>query len=426
MRNSENHRATLRMLIAVSMLAAVILMGCRRGSDQTGSSAGSATEQKAEVAAQSAADRWPSPSEAACQDFALAFEQAAQEANVASMNALIDWDVIVEKVVGDSEGDAKFLAAFKKGAKIGAQGSTGLAGELAANVSQGATCKVLRVRTRDGRPAVLVRLISVDTGVNYFEFLVATNPQGLVRAIDVYNYLTAEYLSTTMRHMFLPLAANESRGLLAKLTGQENELVKHFSKFREMKDDIGAGRFAEAVQIYHALPESLQKEKLFLLMRVQAAMRMGEQEYGEALDDFFRYHAEDPCIDVLSIDYFTLMNQPEKVIASIERVEKAVDGDPYLLVLKGNVYVSSGDVSKGREMFQAALDAEPTLEDVYYGFVGASLAEKNFAETVRWLNELKSRFQFDADLTTVSDYSEFVKSPEYQAWIAEQVQEPDK
>jgi hypothetical protein len=40
-------------------------------------------------------------------------------------------------------------------------------------------------------------------------------------------------------------------------------------------------------------------------------------------------------------------------------------------------------------------------------------------DTIAALKLIKQRFQIEfADMTTIAEYAEFVKSPQYQAWLA--------
>jgi len=228
-------------------------------------------------------------------------------------------------------------------------------------------------------------------------------------------------MSTTMRRMYLPIVAEKNRSALAKLSGSDDDLVEHIAEIRDMKQGVLTGQYSEVLRIYRSLPESLRQDKSVLVMRAQAAMEVGDPEYLQALEDLRRLYPDDPCVELKSIDYFRLMKQYDSARKSCDRVSELVGGDPSMLVAKGHLYLAENNVAKARDMFDAAVAAEPTLVDAYLGFVELSLAEKNFGDTLRWLNTLRDRFQVEfADPTSLPEFAEFVKSPEYQAWVAEQ------
>ena len=163
-------------VVGLLVVVAAMCVGCRKQPAAGDNSQGGAPS--ANVVARTAADQWPNPPEDACQAFGAALQQAVEEGNVASINVRIDWDVIIEKVVGDTRGMGNFVDQFVKGAKIGIEGANGLAGELSKTVGQGGNYKLLRIRTRDGRSSAVFRHLSQEVGVNYHEYLLALNPAG--------------------------------------------------------------------------------------------------------------------------------------------------------------------------------------------------------------------------------------------------------
>ena len=90
--------------------------------------------------------------------------------------------------------------------------------------------------------------------MNYHDWVLARGPDGRICAVDMYVFLSAELMSQTIRRAFVPLAAHESRGILARLTGQEQELVKHLPQLKEMTDHLREGRFREVLDTYRQLP----------------------------------------------------------------------------------------------------------------------------------------------------------------------------
>lgn len=406
--------------ISALVIAVLASVGCDRAGDSDRAA------PMAEVAAPTEADQWPSPSDDACAAFGSAFERAAQEANVASMNALIDWDVILQKVVGDTQVEGDFEEDFVKGAKIGIAGANGFAGDVAKTLQQGGSYKFLRARTRGGRASAVFRQLS-EGGGNYHEFLLALNPQGAVRAVDIYIYLVGDNTSTTMRRMYLPIVAEKNRSSLARLSGSDNDLVEHIAEIRDMKQGVLTGQYSQVLRIYGSLPESLRQDKSVLVIRAQAAMEVSDPEYLQALEDLRRLYPDDPCVALKSIDYFRLRKQYDRARESCDRVSEAVGGDPSMLVAKGHLYLAENNVAKAREVFDAAVAAEPTLVEAYLGSVELSLAEKDFGDTQRWLKVLRDRFQVElADPASIPGFAEFMTSPEYQAWLAEQATAQDK
>ncbi|MEJ7639603.1 MAG: hypothetical protein WKF75_16915, partial [Singulisphaera sp.] len=165
-------------------------------------------------------------------------------------------------------------------------------------------------------------------------------------------------------------------------------------------------------------------DKNLLLLRLQAAPNLGDEEYTAVIEDFRKYHPDDPCLDILSIDTSILKKDYAKALASIDRLDKAVGGDPYLDSLRANVYLDGQKPDAARQAARRALEREPTLIDAYWSLVAISLKEREFAETLELLNAIGEKFDIVfEDLGTMPEYAEFVETPQYQQWLKAQARE---
>ena len=107
----------------------------------------------------------------------------------------------------------------------------------------------------------------------------------------------------------------------------------------------------------------------------------------------------------------------DRALAAVDRLEKAVGGDPYLDVIRAGIHLAQGDAGAARRLARQAVDGDGTLPDGYWALVNVSLADKRFDETARLLDLLREQFQLEfGDLTQIPEYAEFVQSPEYRQW----------
>lgn len=81
-------------------------------------------------------------------------------------------------------------------------------------------------------------------------------------------------------------------------------------------------------------------------------------------------------------------------------------------------YIPERNYKLARKYAQKAIEAEDSLFLPYLVLLQIALVEKNFDEVSRLMTlmEDKSLMEFP-DLTTNPPYAEFVKSPQYQAWL---------
>ena len=237
--------------------------------------------------------------------------------------------------------------------------------------------------------------------------------------------MSGELITKTLRRAFLPVAAHANRGVLERLAGTEGEFMANLPTIERMNRSLQEGRPKEVLADYKTLPPGLRKDKNFMLMRLRASQGVGDAEYAAAIEDLRKEHPDDPCIDMISIDGYSFKKEYRQAVACVDRLDKAIGGDPYLNVLRANLLVEVPDLDAADRAARAAIAAEPTLVEAYWARVAVTLKRPDFAETARVLGQITRRFHLQfGDLAAQPLYAEFVKSPEYAAW--RKSQEPPK
>lgn len=373
---------------------------------------------------------WPNPCRAAgdapagpvrddeVKAFANAVEKAIHGGDSAAFTSLIDWNAIVDKAEEGVDAPQAMRNGFREGILGSLEKPQGFAGQMVAAAKKGGSYQLLRTRVRGKRKTALFRLVHPNNGgLNYHEFELSRRPDGKVRAVDIYIYLSGELFSSTIRRSYVQLAAQQSRGVFARLLGSDQEFLKSVSKLGEMTTLSAAGRNREALDVYNGLPPAVQNEKTFLLIRLQVAQKLGEAQYAEAIARFRALYPNDACVDILSIDGFVMMKQYDKSLAATDRLDKSLGGDPYLNLLRAGIYLSAGQPEKARAVARTGVQEAPDLLDVYWALLGADLKLNDFPAAIETLKSIDNRFhiQFN-DLTTNPEFAGFVKSPQFEEW----------
>lgn len=95
--------------------------------------------------------------------------------------------------------------------------------------------------------------------------------------------------------------------------------------------------------------------------------------------------------------------------------------DPYLKVLRADVYRKKGDRANAKASANKAIAAEPDLRPAYDRLLSISLDEKKFTETSRLLMIVQKTFpKYAPKVADDPAYAGYVKSPKYRTWLRSQ------
>ena len=360
-----------------------------------------------------AASKWESPSEEECLELADEILIAMHTGEIATANRLIDYQAIIDRGIGDMPGAKQARAGFVSGMMQSFNSGGSLIDQIVAEIQKGGSYSLLRNHEQDGEQRVLFRLIQGEGGVNYHDMVIAKQPGGAVRVIDMYIFMSGELFSRTLRRAFLPLAAEESKSVLEKLTQQENDFLKHFGKYEKMVTAFRGQQYKQMLSIYDTLPETLKRDKNILLLCLQAASMEDDKVYARLIKNFQQWHPDDACLEMISIDGHLLAKQYDEAIAAINRVDKKISGDPYLDSLKANIYMEKGDLAEAeRHASQAMLD-DSTLLEPRWTMLRLTLPNREFDETARQLRQLGADFELDFNVLRADpELAEFFRSPQ--------------
>jgi tetratricopeptide (TPR) repeat protein len=270
-----------------------------------------------------------------------------------------------------------------------------------------------------------MRLISQEGAVAYHDIQLMRYPNGEIGVEDVMVVASGEMLTQTLRRIALPLTAT-LQGATDRLNESDRLFVQHMNDFTKMTDDLQNGRNKEALARFQKMPAELQKNRFAQLLAIRAAQDGDEALYLAELERYRKNHPNDPAIDILSLDYYFLKKQYKEMFAALDRLDKSVGGDPYLTVLRGSALTEMGKLGEARATIEKAIEAEPTLEQAYWGRLLVSLKEKKPADTLTWLKKMKQSTGAAIDAESIAnnaEFAEFVKSPQFaqfKTWLATQ------
>jgi hypothetical protein len=365
----------------------------------------------AALAATPISDKSLEPFVAAAEGFSASINGgAAQQAD-----SFFDWTAVLDRAFAGQSIPADFMEGFRKGYS---KTSNSLANALVDTVKKGGGFRLMRLRKVNGKPAALYRVLPEAGGVNYLELELERRANGSVRAVEVEPYLSGEPLSVTARRLAIRAAAEAKMGFIDKLQGKEAEFIQNAGKFKEMTENLQKGQPAKVLEIYASLPVSLQQEKTALLQRLTAAQSVDDKQYQAAMADFEKWHPKDPSLDLVAIDHSFMSKQWERVHSALDRLDKRVDGDPYLAVIHASTYMQEEKFADAKKVLDKSLAAEPTLAAAWWARVEVAMKMNDHADTAKQLDAVAKALSLQLDgVASSAEYAAFRASKPGQAWL---------
>ena len=360
------------------------------------------------------------PTEAEVQAFADGLVASLRDKDAAAYLALVDWDAILEQATSVPESPVS-RAGFTAGFKATLAKPGGLFEQGCSILADGGSIVMLGMRDREGRPWALFRLLPAGAGHAYQEYRLARRPDGKVRAVDLFVHSSGERMVETIHRAYLPSAIQASRGRLASLVGKEDAMTKARPQLKAMTQASREGRFKEAIALFDALPAEVRRSKVAQLVRLQAAQGAEDTEiYLAAINEMRAIFPNDPGIDFISFDAYVLQGDLPAAIASLESLDRALGGDPYLRSLRATYLAKADRLDEARDLARAAAEAEPGLAQIQVARVTVSLLRRDPEETLVALRQARDLGHSGIDQFAFLDgFADFAKTPQYTTYQEE-------
>lgn len=362
------------------------------------------------------------PSEADCAAFGRAIAALLNDGKAAEAIQQLNKVALVNRIsagLGYSESEARdFQAGVLKT----------LPTSLQKQLETFTSARFLRVQTVAGERRALLRFVSEEGAVNYIALICDQRGTGPVHWTDAFMYMMGETISQSTRRTVLPLVAQSKKGMLEKLTGSDSAFVTHFATVNQASQLLQKGKFVEAWSACEKLPDSLKKDRTVLMLRLRLAQSIDDTKYLRVINDWQAAFPGDATLDFISIDGDILRKDYASALKHIDSFAQRIGGDAYLDFLGANVLIMAERYDDARARARAALAVEPTLASAFDALLTITLKTKNYAETVKVLEELRSVYpaiNLDS-IAADKEYAEFRLSRAYRDWSAQAKNPPEK
>jgi hypothetical protein len=250
---------------------------------------------------------------------------------------------------------------------------------------------------------------------DYFDMYVSINQTGAVYITDMFFYSSAESYTQKVRLIGYSLAQSRS--------GQNTRMDPNLSVWlgaapliKAAFYDLQNGRFQQALERYAKLPKPLQKDKSILVNRLIAAAEVSKDEYTKAINDFAELYPGEPALNMQLVRWFIKKKQYDRARESIDKIERTVGKDAFLIYLRAELCFDEGELTKAKRLSKDATKIDSKLPQPQWLLLRIALQEGDFKESARLLKNLDRFWEVVLlDIKNSPSYEKFVKTTEFKA-----------
>ncbi|QDT41273.1 hypothetical protein Pan241w_13330 [Gimesia alba] len=361
------------------------------------------------------------------QAFGKQIQATANSQDTAKFRALFDWKTFIDRVLAEYEQNPAVKQAIQPVRQqletAYTENNQGIDTEILAEVGNGADYRFLAMRKEQDQYKVIFRFLRPDWTLNYQALIVEKQASGELKIIDIDSLSTGEFISQSLQRLYLPEIYKAHLAVKDKLTDQEKSRIINQKKRYDFLTPTEEN--TDPFQAYQQLPNEYKGEKTVLLFLAQDTIQKeNPKKYQSVLGAFRKYHPNDPAAELLSVEYFTLLEEYNQALESLDRLSAAIKTvDPYLYSVRAGILIEMGDINLAGKYAGKASEIEPDLLQPYLHLINISVMQKNFDDTIKHLDTLKTKFGFayeDLDLSELDNFDKFTASPQFKKWQASQ------
>lgn len=314
--------------------------------------------------------------------------------------AMVDFDHLVRRALVGKRAPESFRAGFAQGVR-----DNSAFGDYCEQIKQGARLDFLHVR--DGSSArAMLRFMSDDV-VDYIELYVGADSSGMARVYDVHVYSSGTRFSEAIADLIETVVTD----------GEDGERLG--AAMAEINSALEAGDGARANRAIRTLPKRIRRSRAGMVYQVAASQLQGSKELDRAVRRFRRDYGENPALDMILLDAHVDGGNYDDALADVERLDRAVGGDPWLRVARANVELERGNLDAAWTHVGAARRAAPELADVHWTALTIALARKDYPSALAIMGDLERDFAAEFDAAWMREhelYEGLLASEEWRAY----------
>lgn len=272
--------------------------------------------------------------------------------------------------------------------------------------------KLIRVKIRNNKAFVLVRLNYGGDGVTYIEYVLSRSEDSVV-IIDWNDFGSGYKYSDYITEMWSFIYPNKA-AITSLLSGRRTVRQRIIM---DISANVKQKKFSKVYADYKLLDVKVRRQKILANIMIKHAHASGLKNFQMAvLEDMFRYHSND--MGLLLFEYYLLKKKYRKAIAAAKKsMEQIKISDPLMNSLIANLYLKTGNIDQAIQMAVQSLNLEPSLFLPHRVLFDSYILKNNYRKASLFAKMLKEKFSFDLSRRALSKnpiYAKFLLSSEYR------------
>ncbi|HNP35914.1 MAG TPA: hypothetical protein PKK10_08675 [Woeseiaceae bacterium] len=333
----------------------------------------------------------------------------------------IDADALLEKIFGLRLIDQRMKRDFRDRVKEPEQFAAFIQSQYAAEAEDGIKAHLLVVESRGDRGRAVVRFDMPRFQANYIEYDLRLSKGDQLEVLDWTDYLWGHRFS---EHIGLSMVqAQPSESAARKLVNYPNVQQAEVFQLIEVLKATRDRNLARYFQIVDTMNVNLKRQRVIWKLGLDAArIARKRRDQRKVLVAIADYYPKDVLFALPLLDYYFPDRQYQNAYDALVRVRdhlRVNDGVSNARLSSASLVLEN--IAEANRYAELAVRGEPELELGWWSLLRARIAAGDFSAAIPALDKLRSTFGHELgpeDLAKDPSMKEFVRSPEYLAWIA--------
>jgi hypothetical protein len=351
------------------------------------------------------------PSPDALAELGRRIESAVRDRQHEAVDACLDAAAFAERALQGSSVPAEWAAAFRA-----AMGGFAPGKRLCEAVGDKGDFRHLPLAEAEQRPSLVFRLVGFDGTLDCYEFLIAADGQGRLRAVDVFRRMTGEWLSAeALREHVLRAAAKAPPP--GEFSGPAKRLIGFAPAVADMRQKADKGAYEEALDAFAKSPDALRGEAFLLRERLAWAACAGRQALAQAAAEAEARLPQGLTRDLALYDAWHRRKDFAEAGRALDRLAARLPDDPAIPYLRARLRFEDLDLKAVRDILDALVRHHPGMKPTHWLLVDIAVFEGDYEEACRRLTVIEQEFHVkQSDLKADPLYSALVVSAAFEEW----------